>query len=85
MLNILNDWKTGVILPIYKKGNSMECGNYKGITSLSAGLKIYKSITEKRIRKIVEYAHSTQDYIFTIKIMIHYTYVFYTLIKYSIH
>ena len=33
---IPEDWKSGVVLPIYKgKGDPMECGSYRGIKSVS--------------------------------------------------
>lgn len=72
------DWKIGIILPIFKKGDSRDCKNYRGITLLSIISKIYEQILEKRLRKIIEgqlaeqqsgfrKGRSAQDHIFTIK------------------
>ena len=73
-----DDWKTGVIVPIHKKGDTRDCTNYRGITLLSTVSKMYENIVEKRLRAIVEEqldeaqsgfrkGHSVQDHIFTIK------------------
>lgn len=78
------DWQVGVIVPIYKKGDRMNCQNYRGITLLSIAGKVYERIIEKRLRKYVESdiadsqsgfrkGHSIQDHIFTLKQMINKT------------
>ena len=42
-------------MPIFKKkGDILECGNYRGITLLEHGLKILERILHKRIRKVVK-------------------------------
>lgn len=48
------DWQTGIIIPIYKKGDSRECANYRGITLLSVVGKLYARILERRIRETLE-------------------------------
>ena len=48
------DWKTGIITPIFKKGDSKECGNYRGITILSIVAKTFARVLEKRLRNILE-------------------------------
>ena len=49
------DWKQSEIVPIYKrKGDSLECGNYRGIKLLEHEMKILEKIIEGRLRKTVE-------------------------------
>ena len=31
------DWQTGVIIPIFKKGDRKQCTNYRGISSVCQG------------------------------------------------
>ena len=39
--SIPEDWKSSVLLPIYKgKGDSMECGSYRGIKLLEHAMKV---------------------------------------------
>ena len=51
---IPTDWEVGVILPIYKKGDSRDCANYRGITLLSVVAKLYEDILNKRLKDILE-------------------------------
>jgi len=45
------DWKSSVILPIYKgKGDPMECGSYRGIKLLEHAMKVVERIFEHGIR-----------------------------------
>lgn len=75
------DWKMSIILPIFKKGDSSDCSNYRGITLLSVVSKVYERILEKRLKMAVEEqleeaqsgfrkGRSVQDHIFSIKQMI---------------
>lgn len=48
------DWRTGVVVPVYKKGDKMECSNYRGISLLSLPGKIYAKVLESKVRAIVE-------------------------------
>ena len=48
------DWQTGVIVPVFKKGDNKECTNYRGITLLSLPGKLYAKVHEARIRAVVE-------------------------------
>ena len=47
---IPEDWKSSVVLPIYKgKGDSMECGSCRGIKLLEHAMKVVERIFEQRI------------------------------------
>jgi len=47
---IPEDWKSSVVLPIYKgKGDPMECGSYRGIKLLEHAMKVVERIFENRI------------------------------------
>ncbi|GAA6085164.1 receptor-type tyrosine-protein phosphatase F-like, partial [Tachysurus ichikawai] len=48
------DWQTGVVVPLFKKGDRRVCSNYRGITLLSLPGKVYARVLERRIRPIVE-------------------------------
>ncbi|MDG2555341.1 reverse transcriptase domain-containing protein [Vibrio parahaemolyticus] len=48
------EWQTGVVVPIFKKGDQRVCSNYRGITLLSLPGKVYSRVLEKRVRSIVE-------------------------------
>jgi len=68
-----------VILPIYKgKGDSMECGSYRGIKLLEHGMKVVERIFEHRIWQQIEVddmqfgfmkRKGTTDGIFTVRQM----------------
>ncbi|XDV17602.1 hypothetical protein PO909_023436 [Leuciscus waleckii] len=48
------DWQTGVVIPLFKKGDRRVCSNYRGITLLSLPGKVYARVLERRTRPIVE-------------------------------
>ncbi|TWW64123.1 hypothetical protein D4764_03G0011310 [Takifugu flavidus] len=48
------DWPTGVVVPLFKKGDRRVCSNYRGITLLSLPDKVYSGVLERRVRRIVE-------------------------------
>jgi Reverse transcriptase (RNA-dependent DNA polymerase)/Endonuclease-reverse transcriptase len=73
-----NEWQLGLIVPIYKAGDSKICNNYRGVTLLSTVTKLYERILENRLRNIVDPSltqsqsgfrkgRSTMDHVFTIK------------------
>ena len=52
---MLKDWKTSVMVPIYKeKGDVINCCAYKEVKLLKHGMKIAKRVLEKRIGALVE-------------------------------
>ena len=53
--SIPEDWKSTVVLPIYKgKGDPMECGSHRGIKLLEHAMKVVQRIFEHRIRQHIE-------------------------------
>jgi hypothetical protein len=45
------DWREGVICAINKKGEKNKVENYRGITLLNTGHKLYASILSERMKK----------------------------------
>ncbi|KAK3554501.1 hypothetical protein QTP70_024406, partial [Hemibagrus guttatus] len=48
------DWATGVVVPLFKKGDRRVCSNYRGITLLSLPGKVYSRVLERRVRPVLE-------------------------------
>ncbi|KAK3561554.1 hypothetical protein QTP86_008774 [Hemibagrus guttatus] len=48
------DWATGVVVPLFKKGDQRVCSNYRGITLLSLPGKVYSRVLERRVRQVLE-------------------------------
>ncbi|KAM9812086.1 uncharacterized protein ACBT44_011417 isoform 1-T7 [Syngnathus typhle] len=48
------DWQTGVVIPLFKKGDRRVCSNYRGITLLSLPGEVYSGVLERRVRPEVE-------------------------------
>ena len=49
-----DEWRKSVLIPIYKgKGDSKECGNYRGIQLMSHTMKLWEQIVEATLRKEV--------------------------------
>ena len=47
-----DEWRKSVLVPIHKgKGDSKECGNYRGIKLMSHIKKLWERIVEVRLRK----------------------------------
>jgi hypothetical protein len=72
------DWKLSIVTPIHKKGDKLKCENYRGISLLSAGYKIFTTLLKNRLDKyadslIGEYqagfrrGRSTTDQLFTVR------------------
>jgi hypothetical protein len=45
------DWREGVICPTYKKGEKNKVENYRGITLLNTGYKMYALILSERTKR----------------------------------
>ena len=43
------DWKKSVYVPIYKKGDKQECGNYRTIALISHASKVLLRVIQKRL------------------------------------
>ena len=74
------EWQTAIVCPIYKKGDRLDCHNYRGISLLCTVYKIFTYILRKKLepyyeRVIGEYqagfrrGTSTTDQIYTVKLM----------------
>jgi len=71
------EWKESIILPIYKKGDKIDCSNYRGTSHLPTTYKILPNILLSRltpyVREIIgdgqcgfQCNRSTTDHIFCI-------------------
>ncbi|KAJ3664706.1 hypothetical protein Zmor_000254 [Zophobas morio] len=47
-------WREGIIIPLFKKGQKSDAKNYRGITLLNKVYKIYAMILDQRLRKEME-------------------------------
>ena len=45
----LTDWKKSVYVPIYKKGDKKECGNYRTIALISHASKVLLRVIQRRL------------------------------------
>ncbi|XP_039452865.2 uncharacterized protein LOC120431811 [Culex pipiens pallens] len=48
------DWLDGLVTPIYKKGQRLDCANYRGITILNAAYKVFSRILWSKLRPMTE-------------------------------
>ncbi|CAK1583346.1 unnamed protein product [Parnassius mnemosyne] len=47
-------WNTSVICPLHKKGNILECNNYRGISLLNTGYKFFANMLFNKLKPYVE-------------------------------
>ena len=55
------EWKTGKMKPIFKKGKKEEVGNYRGKTLMDTGYKIYVEILRNRLDEQLEREGNLDD------------------------
>ncbi|XP_038116830.1 uncharacterized protein LOC119769021 [Culex quinquefasciatus] len=48
------DWLDGLVTPIYKKGQRLDCANYRGITILNAAYKVLSRILWSKLRPMTD-------------------------------
>ena len=78
-----SQWATGLIVPIYKKGDTEDTNNYRGITLISCFAKLFTSVINNRLKNWEQENeistdaqfgfksnHSTIDAIFILKYLI---------------
>ena len=76
------DWKKSVYVPIYKKGDKKECGNYRTIALISHASKVLLRVIQRRLEVFlipelpIEQAgfrrgRGTRDHIANLRWMIH--------------
>ena len=50
-----HDWRTSIVVPIYKKkGSVMDCASYRGVKLSEHGMKVVERLLEKRLRRLVK-------------------------------
>ena len=75
---IPEDWETGVIMPVHKKGDKTFCENYRGITMLPVCYKVLTILIKEKLEPYIERKTSesqsgfrkgraTSDHLFTIR------------------
>jgi hypothetical protein len=47
-----NDWRSGVVIPLHKKGDKMNLDNYRGITLMDVVGKVFSGIVRNRIERV---------------------------------
>ena len=52
--DIAEEWRTAIVIPIHKKRDRKNPDNYRGISLLNTGYKIYSKIIAKRLTAIAE-------------------------------
>lgn len=47
---IAEEWKTGMIVPLYKKGTRDKAESFRGIFLMDSGCKIFAEVSRNRLR-----------------------------------
>ena len=55
------DWGKVIIVPIHKKGDRTECGNYKAISLISVPGKVYTKVLQQRMKGDIEDAMNEEQ------------------------
>ena len=77
-MELPEEWKESIIVPIYEKGDKTDCNNYRGISLLLTTYKILSNILVSRLTPYAEemfedlkcgfrHNRSTIDYVFYIR------------------
>ena len=74
------DWRTGIIIPIYKgKGDPLDCNSYRPIKLLEHAMKVMERVIDRRLRNVVTInemqrgfmpGRTTMDAIFAIRTIV---------------
>ena len=48
------NWGKAIIVPLYKKSDKRDCGNYRGISLLSIPSKVFTKVVQQRLKRYVE-------------------------------
>jgi hypothetical protein len=51
---IPSEWLVSVLVPVYKKGSSGDCNNYRGIALMSIVAKLFNRLLLERLRSVKE-------------------------------
>jgi sorting nexin-29 len=79
------EWNSAIICPVHKKGNKMECNNYRGISLLNITHKIFAQLVAKLLEPYVQEilgdyqcgfrkGRSTTDQIFSLRMILEKSY-----------
>jgi len=49
-----DNWKIGLIVRLFKKGDEMKCKNYRGVTLLNVTYKVLSSVILERLKEYSE-------------------------------
>ena len=52
--DVPKDWESGIVMPLFKKGDRMDLDNYRGITLMDVVGKVFSGILRDRLEKFYE-------------------------------